>query len=300
MSRLGSWDRKIWEDLSGLIDHVTGAVNTTESLSDLSYAERVIESTYGDVVSIKAKGKQLNKFGLSNSVGTALQTIARFPSINETYVSTNIITRIVSTNVSDTQTLVLEGDTIDGFGNLTFSIQNVTLNGQTVVTLTTPLARANRLYVKPSGTFNAPQTNPLGAVSVYDNLSGVAAGVPSVPTSVKLTIQAGEANSQKCATSISSSDYYIVTQIQGGIGAAGGNASRVIIRAESRDIKNGGVWRPLGRELTVPISGVGVQFDPHPFLIIPKNHDIRLRARTDSNTAFVFGEINGYLAGIVT
>jgi hypothetical protein len=91
-----------------------------------------------------------------------------------------------------------------------------------------------------------------------------------------------------------------VTQIQGGIGAAGGNASRVIIRAESRDIKNGGVWRPLGRELTVPISGVGVQFDPHPFLIIPKNHDIRLRARTDSNTAFVFGEINGYLAGIVT
>lgn len=261
----------------------------------------VISSTYGDTASVSAKGKNLNKFGKALSVGTTYATVGELQGSqeNELFVSTNIIDSIASSSAADTQSVQIEGHTIDGPGNLTFIVQSATLNGQSEVTLSTPLARASRLFVKPSGVFNAPQAVPAGVISVYDNTAGISGGVPNADSATKLLISAGETQSKKCQTSTSSTDYWLVSSVDVGVGNAGGPADRVTFKIETRDIKNGGVFRNIGREGTVTLgeNGVRILFDP--VLIVPPNHDVRVLAATNSSTAEVFAEISGVLALVV-
>lgn len=289
MSDYGNWSRRVFE------------------VSEIALAERAIKISYGDVVSVWEKGKPLNKFGTNSTVGNAFETVAQFQGTtdNETYVSTNLIDSISSSDQSNDVgiTFTLEGHTIDANGNLTFSVQDVTLDGtdaRTKVTLATPLARANRIYVKDSGVFNSPQAVPTGTIYVYDDTDGVTLGVPNTDSATKVLILPGEVQTQKCATSISSSDYWIITAVVAGIGASGGNAARVQIRLEIRDVANGGTWRPLGRDIVIVVGQNGVQQEEHPYLIVPKNHDVRVLAKTDANTAAVFAEITGYLAKVIT
>ena len=87
------------------------------------FAERSVAVTYGDRVSVYEKGKAITKFGTNSTVGTTYETVAQLQSTesNETFVTTNIIDSIVSSSASDTtQTITIEGHTIDGSGNLTF------------------------------------------------------------------------------------------------------------------------------------------------------------------------------------
>ena len=295
---------KLLQDLFDRVGTLEG-VEAVETLTDITQAEAVVLSTYGDTVSVSDKAKNLTKFGTNSTVGTSYETVAQFQgtTANETFVSTNIIDSISSSNqLADVGiTFTVEGHTIDGSGNLTFVVQDATLDGtdaRTKVTLTTPLARATRLYVKASGTFNSPQAVPTGTIYVYDDTAGITAGVPNTAAATKILILAGETQSKKCATSVSSTDYWFITQLDAGIGSAGGAANRVLVLLETRDVANGGVWRPVGRELTIDIDQNGVQQDESPFIIVPKNHDVRVRAKTDSNTSSVFAEIRGYLAGV--
>lgn len=268
---------------------------------DIAHAINVVKSTYNDDVSVAEKAKSLNKFGLNETVGTSFETVAQFQgsTANETYVSSNLIDSIVSDSGTDTQTITIEGHIIDGSGNLSFVSQDATLTGTTEATLSTPLARANRAFVKNSGVFDSPQSSLSGNVYIYDNTDGISSGVPVTPSATKLMILAGETQSQKCATSISSTDYWFITSIDAGIGEAGGSANRVLVRAEIKDVKNGGVWSPIGRDLTLDIDQNGVQKEEIPFLIVPKNHDVRVLAECDSNTSSVFAELRGYLAIII-
>lgn len=276
---------------------------TTTNLTEIGIAENVIYTTYGDRVSVEAKAKNLDKFGGNVVVGETYETVAQLQGTvsNETYVSTNLIDSIVSTSASDTtQVITIEGHTIDLLGNLTFVTQDATLTGQTEVTLTTPLARAHRAYVKDSGTFNSPYAALVGILYIYDNTGGITAGVPNTPAATKLLINAGATTSEKCATSLSSTDYWIVTLFGAGVGVVGGNAERVGFRIETRDVRNGGVWIPLSREIVIDTdqNDTSIQLKPH--IIIPKNHDFRVRSRTNANTASVFSEVAGYLAKIIT
>ena len=158
-------------------------------VNDPNIAEAInfIFNEYGDNVSVVEKAKPLNKFGRNLSVATAFETVSEFQGseINETFVSTDLIDSISSSNSADqSKTVTIEGHTIDGSGNLTFVSQDATTDasdGQTKVTLTTPLARANRLYIKNSGTFNSPQTALAGTLFVYDDAGGVGSGTPTVP-----------------------------------------------------------------------------------------------------------------------
>lgn len=275
------------------------------SMSDIGYSEGEVKSTYGDTVSVSDKSKSLNKFGTNETVGTALETVGHFQgtTANETYVSTNLIDGISSSAAGDTGLVfVVEGHTIDGSGNLTFVSQDATLDGsdgRTKVVLATPMARANRMYLKDSGTFDSPQTEPTGTVYVYDDTDGITAGVPDTAAATKILVDPGEAQSRKCATSISSADYWFVSFFGADIGESGGNASYVTVILEIRDVENGGVWRPLGREIVLVVGQTGVHLEFSPYLIVPKNHDVRVRADSDSNTAAVEAEIGGYLAKIV-
>jgi hypothetical protein len=270
----------------------------------LAYAERVIQGTYGNTVSVWEKKKALNKFGRTVNADAGVRTtVAAFQGavVNETYVSTNIIDSIVSSSTSDTtQIITIEGHTIDGSGNLTFSVQNATLTGQTEVTLGTPVARVSRMYVKNSTTFDSPYAALVGIVSAYDNTGGMSSGVPTVPAATKCIISAGKTQSEKCATSISSTDYWIVTSIHCGVENAQGPSAAVDFILESRDIANGGVWLPSGVQLSLDTASAptgSINFNP--YRIVPKNHDVRIIAISDAANTFCTAEIEGYLAVIV-
>lgn len=274
--------------------------------SPIHNAQRVVATSYGDTVSVYEKGKSLNKFGRNFIVGSAdWETIAELQGTesHETFVSTNLIDGLSSDNAADTSlTLVVEGHTIDGQGNLTFSIQSVTTDatdGRTEVALGTPIARANRIYVANSGTFDSPQAAPTGNIYVYDNTGGVTNGVPDSASQTKLVLLAGETQSEKCAPTISSQDYWFLTYASVAIGNTSGNAAFVTCRMETRDVANGGVWRPLGRDYTLWQDTVGIQRTFTPLLVVPKNHDWRFVARSNSNNAEVYAEAGGHLAGIV-
>ena len=289
-----------------LIQSMVDAIKENQTLVDtngaIALAEAQILAQYGDIVSVSSKKKSLNKFGANVTVGTSFETVAQLQgtTANETFVTTNLIDGISSSSALDTtQTIVIEGNTVDGSGNLTFVVQDAVLAGQTEVTLTTPLARANRMYVKASGTFGTDPAALVGTVYVYDNTDGISAGAPSTAAATKVLILAGGTQSEKCATAISSTDYWLIDYFGAGVGAAGGSAGRVLFRPEIRDVANGGAWLPLFSEIVVSVDQNGSGVSIFPYLVVPKNHDFRVRGRTNANTAEVFAEVSGYLAGVI-
>lgn len=267
------------------------------------YACREIADTYDAYVDPYTNAKSLNKFGRTrNADASTRTTIAEFlgAAISETFVTTNAIDGIVSDGAMDADTglVTVEGHTIDSSGNLTFVVQNATLTGQTKSTLATPLARCTRLY-RTAGTFASPATALVGNVYAYAS-SGVtlSAGVPQTDSSVKCMIAAGEQQSQKAATSISSTDYWLVTEISASALRATGAGAKVDVELEFRTL--GGVWRPAGATLSLRTDTTAWQsllFTP--YRIIPANSDVRLVAVSSLSDTYVSGTIHGFLARVV-
>lgn len=265
----------------------------------MAHAINEIFGTYGHTVSVYEKAKSLNKFGRSTNADDGVRTtVAEFGSVatvnvNETYVTTNAIDEIASSSGSDTGDVTLEGHTIDVSGNLTFSIQTLTLTGQTPVTLATPLARASRCYVT-NGTFAVPAVDLIGDVYIYKSGGTVTAGVPQTSADVKLRIVAGKNQTEKCATSVSSVDYWLITELVVSMERTGGGTTSVDFELEMRML--GGVWRPMGPTVDVDKNNPSAHLDFHPYRIVPPNADVRLVATSDTADTVVSGEIEGYLA----
>lgn len=264
------------------------------TLDLISAAENEIFQTTGDTVSVLQKGKSLNKFGTSDVVGTSFTTIAQFASgvTNETSPTTNAIDTIVCTDNTFTGNVTVEGHTIDGSDNLTFVTQTKACNGQTEVTLDTALARATRVY-NASGTDLASASD---VVYVFDGTDGSTSGVPTTAADVFVLFYGDKNQSEKCQTATSQNDYWIVTG--GRVTVASNKASSVEWQLEVK--QKGGVWRvqdvgyldtdsdTIYNELTVP------------YLIIPPNSDIRVRAKTQSQTnVSMTARIRGVLAIII-
>ena len=252
----------------------------------LEHAKAVIASTYGDTISYEAKNKDLLKFGRNKLVQTTKSTIMTLPTgiSNETHVSTNIINSVISTSAADTQTVTIEGHTISA-GVFTFVAQNITLTGQTVVGLTTALARVSRV-------FNTGSTDLAGTVSVTQT-DTYTAGVPDTAALVHLQIEAGLNNSEKAATTVSNTDYWIVTGFYSD--CLEKVATYGIIHFEVRTA--GGVF--INK---VDISTSDTTRGEHefkPYLIIPKNADVRLRASASANNKDFSGGMQGILASVI-
>lgn len=253
----------------------------------IKHAIDVIFATYGDVVSVEDKNKDLLKFGRNKLVQTTKSTLMTLPTgiTNETYVSDNLITTISSSSGSDTQTLSLEGHTVSG-GLFTFVVQTVTLNGQNQVTLTTPLARATRAY-------NTGATDLVGTIYVYQNDTDTS-GVPDTNTKVHLMIDAGLNNSEKASTTLSNVDYWVVTEYYADclekVNTFG------IVHFEIREV--GGVFVNKIDNACNDTSPANHEF--HPYLIIPKNADIRLRVSSSSSNSDYSGGIEGILLKVRT
>lgn len=271
----------------------------------LIHAVQVIKATYGDDVSIESKNKDLLKYGRSEQVDNTAGgwTIMTLPTgvQHELDLYTNDIDKATSSSSSDaSKILTVEGHTYSG-GALTFVSQDLTLDANphtTAATLTTPLARISRAYLKASGTPGSPQSDLVGNIYFWDDNGGtltIASGVPSDTTYVHMMIRAGLNQTEKASTSISSTDYWIVGGVYVDIldkqSAAGAE-----IEIQARDIGNGGVWRKI-YDISASVAGGGGFRPIQPYIVIPKNHDIRMAAFGDSVSGrIVSGGIFGALA----
>jgi hypothetical protein len=262
--------------------------------------EEILES-YGDYVRIKPKS--LVKFGRTANADNGVKTtvgVFQDAIVNETFATTNSVDYVVSTSASDTGPVTIEGHTQDQTtGDFVFVVQTVTMTGTTPVALTTPMARANRAYVK-AGTYASPASANVGDIAVYDSTlsgGGVTAGKPDVDAAVKLMIAAGVNQSEKCATTISSSEYWIITGLNAEISRSGPQSALADITLEYRVV--GGVWRPLGVEISISKDSVNVIAESYsPAFIIPKNSDVRLVATSTVDNSIISGAIRGVLAVI--
>lgn len=257
---------------------------------EIAYAELKVFRDYGDIVSVAQKAKSLNKFGRTEEVTTTPRTIAQLGSgeSHETYQTSNTIDYVVSSDGADTQSIVVEGHTIDADGEFTFVVQSVTLTGQTKAPLTTPLARCSRMY-------NNGSTNLAGTVYAFRDTT-VTGGVPQTAANIHCTIPITKNQSFKAATTISKSDYYFIRVVYVSVNKKA--AADVDVELEIR--LKGKVFRQQF-PLSVSTDGVNTFLEElRPMLIVPKNADVRLTASALAGSAIaVSGGFNGYLAKVV-
>jgi len=269
-------------------------MGTTQQLDwKIKHAQDVIFDTYGDTVSVDAKKKDLIKFGFNSNVGTSRATIwyTGQDDANETYVAanTNSIDSFSTNNVGDTSlSLRVEGHTETG-GNKTFVVQNVSTDasdGRTRVALTTALNRINRVSVNGS-------TDNIGEIYVYENTS-LTGGKPTDTAKIHLTVPAAQNQSRKASTSLSSTDYWIVTGFSGGsLEKTGSNTTEVQLEVR----ESGGVWKIKAKPIVFQ-TGNDTKREYNPYVIVPKNADVRLTALSSTTGQETNGDIQGYLASV--
>lgn len=244
----------------------------------IEHAKRIIYADDGVHVTLDAKNQDLLKFGRNKLVGTAEATVMTLPvgEVHETYVSTNLINSIISDNLGDTEVMVIEGQTV--ISNVfTFVLQTVTLTGQTVAALSTPLARVTRIY--PDG-----GTNLIGNVYVTET-DTYSSGVPNTAAKTHLTLVAGSNQSWKASTTLSSVDYWLITRIYGDL-----LEKTAAFASFSLQIRLPG---KVFRDVVHLSSGRHHPFQP--YIIAKPNSDIRLVSIADGASTDVSGGIEGVL-----
>lgn len=242
-----------------------------------------ILTQYGHRVSVEAKSKNLIKFGRYANLGTSYETVQEQGGM-ETFLTDNLIDTVSSSNTGDDQTVGIEGHTINGT-DLTFVSQSLTLDGQNKVLLSTPLARMTRIT-------NNGTTDLAGIVYGYedDTLSG---GVPQ--TAAKIHAQASGLpynQTQKCSTSLSYQDYWIVTQVCFSVEKQNSRTVDFILQSKAA----GGVWKSSYPTITVNSNASPATIDFNPCLIFRPNSDVRMIAISSATATGVSAFISGYLA----
>lgn len=260
-----------------------------------THARNVIASTYGADVYIKPDG--ILKFGQNDAVGTSEETVMQLQGseTEETYVSTNAITHVVTDNAANTQTMTILGHTIDtSTGGLTAITQDVTLTGLTAVALGTPLARVSRGYVK-NGTFASPATNLAASSSVYVYEGGtITSGVPDTASETHMIINAKDEQSLKAAFAVSYDEYLVLTGFYAGVNKK--TTATVDIRIKVCEI--GGVFRT---RFITSVATAGANFFNLPLdppLIIKPNSDIIVTAESSAVDTSVSAGFNAYFAKV--
>ena len=258
--------------------------STSDADPWIEHAKRVIFADYGVNVSLEAKNKDLLKFGRNRDTETEIATLMTLPDTvdNETYVATNLITSIISTSAADGETVTIEGHTVAS-NVFTFVSQTKTLTGQTVATLGTALGRVTRIY-------NSDVTTLAGTISVCED-DTYSSGVPDTAAGVHCQIFAGEQQSEKASTTLSSADYWVITSFYADMLSKSSGAFAEVdleVRLASK------VFRPVA-SISCSDTHRG-SFEFKPYIIVPPNADIRLRAISDSGTGRdVSGGIEGSL-----
>ncbi len=255
----------------------------------VAYAEADLYNRLGQSFSVEAKTKELDKFGYNGDLDAATlatrKTVANLQAgatANETLQTTNSITHIVGGS-GDTQSVRVEGHYLDASGNLIFHVQNKTLTATTPVALDQAIARCSRMYVAQGGV-------PTGPIDATIGSGGTAV----------TRIAAGDVQTQKCASSTSYRDAFVVLNY-GGASFGTGNA-RVQFRLEERPLfdNDGNAytnpnWRPLTRDWLLSDGG-SKEFPQETPIVIGPNTDFRVSAWSSSANSIVVAHIDGFLA----
>ena len=253
----------------------------------LEYAVNEISAVYGDNVQVYTEiPKSLLKFGRNRAVGSSgYATLMTLPTgvDNETYVETNLIAYISSSSASDTEPLSIEGHTCDG-SDKTFVVQAKTLAGQTKTALDTPLCRITRSYATGN-------TDLVGTIYFYQD-DTVTAGVPQTDTKVHMMIPAGTNQTVKASTTISSTQYYLINEVYADILKKSAAFSSIVLEIRLP----GKVFRQSVE--VAANTGSRVEHEFRPYLIVPKNADVRIRAIADGASTDVSGGMQGIIVRI--
>lgn len=251
----------------------------------LAHTLQVIRSTYGDDVSVDAKDKDLLKFGSRTTVGTGWEPMMTTvgTETEETFVTGNDIDTIVGAS-GDTNEIVIEYHTIAN-GQATFGVQSVTLTEDTPVSLPVPAFRVSRMY-------NNSTTDLLGGpVYVYEDNTG------RDDDKTHLVIEQNEQQTKKASTTISSQDYWIITNFSCSVLAK--TTKYAEARLETKPVTSS-VWRPITQTVSCTDTTGTIQIKKEPYIIVPSNHDVRLAVRTNTSAVDVAGGFSGYLAKVIT
>ena len=239
--------------------------------------------TYGHRVRVGRK--TLRKYGVNSDVDTSEVEINPLDQ-NENYLSANLITHAVSSSTSDTGSLYIEGMILVG-GNLYFRSQTITMTGQTKAALTTPLARVTRARYLGA-------TVNVGDVYVMED-EAVSTGVPVDLAHAHLKMLAGEAASLKAATSIASTNYFVMTYWRATV-AKKTTSAVVDVRLKARSIGNAFITQDLK---TASVNAPAVINEP-PYRIFQPNTDILMTATSSVNDTEVASSFGGFFADILT
>jgi len=252
-------------------------------------------------VDVIGKNKSILKFGRNLDLTSGTQeTIWDVGIDNETYVEDNLINRISSSSASDTQTIRVEGHYLAD-GGYHFVILDVPLNGQTPVgegiVITDAYGQYGGALARNSRLANLSGTRLVGDVYVYQDTQTVTAGVPQDLTKVHAKIRgaAGLQQSNKCATTISNEDFYILTSSR--VGVAKAQAAFVDFSLEVRE--HGGTFRERTIGNGSRDSGFNPIFEKPPYIVVPPNSDIRITGISSANTTTGIAEFNGILGALV-
>lgn len=263
---------------------MTGRLSPARDDFWLRHAINEIKTTYG--VNVYPKWKTLHKFGENLLVGTAEATLMTLPAgvLSETELSDNLITQVSSSSASDTGTLTVEGHTISG-NKLTFVTQNITLDGQTAVTLPTPTVTATRMK-------NTSSAGWVGDVYVSETDTRTA-GVPDTAAKVHLIGLAAENGTLKASTAFSDFDFALVTNFYANVNKK--TASGAVIRLRTQPI--GGVYTTQFKR-GINALGSDLDYDFRPYFIVPPNTRIKQTAEADGASTAIAGGFNSILCKI--
>ena len=98
-------------------------------------------------------------------------------------------------------------------------------------------------------------------------------------------------NLKKCATSLSSVDYWIITELSGGV--VGSVSATVNFELQIKSTT--GVWRTIYEFNSSSYTDIQLT----PCIIVPPNNDIRVLGTSGTNNTQAVANIRGYLAVIV-
>jgi hypothetical protein len=241
----------------------------TDEWASLAISE-VLEE-YGDDVTIKPK--TLFKFGRNPDIDAGVYETVWLAGGDEIIPTGNTIDSIVSDDIADTVDILIEGHVLVG-SDLIFTVQTIALNGTTPVLLGTPLVRCTRMY-------NDNGTDLVGEVTVYESGTG----------NIHNVIGIGKNQSEKAQTAFSSTDYGFITQIAGGPSSK----TAALVEFDLQIRLPNKVWRTRFEFAT---SGNSLNIPLQPYLIVPKNSDVRLRAKSNTNNTEVFGSFNVIIAKV--
>lgn len=273
--------------------------NLIDSISSASSSDTGIVTVEGHTV-----GSDVSVSTLTQSAGTATCTTGSahgYASDDWVYMEGaneagyNGIVQITVTGSTTFTYTVDSGTASPATGTITatnqaktFVTQDVTLTGQTRAALGTALARCTRVYVKEQNR----ATDLVGGVFVYENTS-LTSGKPTDTTKIYLTVQPGKNQSEKASTSLSSTDYWILTSFRASVFDKTGGTIDCALQIR----RPGSVFREV-EDVVATADNNGI-FKFNPFLIVPKDSDVRLVATAAATGTEATGSIQGYLAEVV-